>query len=838
MKLIRIVVTVVMSIFILQYNIQAQDIVNISGKIIDSTSTISVENVTLSVYQKDKIIFSTLSNEDGTFNIRLNKDVDSFSVYFKHINYFLKTVPFVVQKRSNFNLGIINLAQKSISLQEVNITSKNRISLKKNRDTLTADFSNFEFNRSVMTNKALESIPGIKVINSKVYFNGEEIEDVQVGDRNFIFDQKFMLQNLPGFTISKVKIINKKDGSGNVRKRINIILKDENQSAYLFDNNLSKGTSSSNWGSVSSAKIDRLYQIGLRMQHNNINLFSDAWDSESLSNSTNIQGLHKLTTIDLSGLYIIDKKNTIDLKYRNNKQISEVKQTTSIVNVTSSGETESEIENNNNTKNNFHHLNISLKKDIDSLTVMKIGGEAKIINNNSENSSIFKIEDQNITSNSTKNFKGNETSIFLNIDRMKKSDKSNFYDFQLLTGKNKGNNDDYISTNLTDSATNTKLENEYIEANYKIKFSLSKISTLELYSKNNYKKFASVDDLERTNNSQVSSFQSYLGFRLALTEGTEQFSLNLSHMNYSLRSNLENAFHIKGVSSSINYNNILNNSNSISLAFSNEYLLPSIGQITGIPNLGEQPVLNMKSNFELKPEQIFNFSVKYGIKNGISVNLKTYYANNKIENILITSPSKFPEIQYINSKAAKSVALNVGYSKSILQDKMQIGGTIGSKYSESNYLSNNLSIPNNMLSSYLSILYKFNPSKILTLEYSGEFSNYHYFNISQLKNTIISNNVITKHELGDRYEFSSQFRFVNYLNNLNSTTNANIINFITSYKLLKSKSIKTFISINNILNSDNGQLITSSIDRVQYFKINSLGRYFLFGLNYKISTFK
>lgn len=838
MRLIRSFINICILIFIFQINLAAQNKVKIIGQFVDSISRDGIGKVSFSLYQNDSILFHSLSNENGFFNLNINTNSKTFKVRFTHINYLPRTVDIVLQKNSALDLGIIDLKQNSISLKEVNIISNSTLIIEKHDDTLTADFSKHQFKSYVMTNKALQIIPGIKVANSKVYLNGVEIDDIRVGDRNFIFDKNFLLQNLPGFTISKVKIIEMTDDFGRKYNRINIILKSVDQSAYLFNSNLSKGTNSSNWASLSSARIDSLYQVGVRIQHNNINIFSDAWDTESLTTPINIPGLNMLTTVDISAFYQIDKKTSIDFKYRNNEQNSKVKQENSIINLVSKDNVESKLENKIENKNEFQNFNFLTKKKLNHLTSISIGNETKISDNKSNNVSNFFINYSNLNSTSTRNFKGKDVEFFLNIDRLKKSQKAPFFNLEVRAEIKQGRNLDKLIENLLESTTNRNVNISHAEASYKMNLNIGKSILLQAYTNNNIGKFTSDDKVAGSNNVDINSLQSSSGFKLVRKKNNSSINIDLSHITYILKNDSYNNTHINALSSNINYSNQFKNRNKISVTFSNDYSLPTVNQITGIPNFGEQPILNVKSNFDLNPEKRYNFGITYSLKTSFTLDVKTYYVQNKIENIFITNPTKLPELQYINSNGTKGLTFNLSYTKKASKDEMYITGTIGSKYSESNYFSEAGTFPNNVFSTFLNLTYNYSPLKTMKLNFISEFSTIYYFNVNQSRNSTLSNTVLTRYELGDRCDISAEFKLRNYMSGNDVNMSSRIINLIITNKLFASRSFGVFVSANNILNSDNGQLILSSIDRLQYFKTNSLGRYFLFGINYKISTFK
>ncbi|MGY0035068.1 hypothetical protein [Pedobacter sp. NJ-S-72] len=409
MKNKSLIYNLVFCLFISIGTVSAQNNVNIKGRLSDTISLAKIKNALVSLYIKDSLITQTTVNDDGTFDIAVKIKAKIAMLKFSHLNYFNKSI--AIKTNKNFvNLGTVELMQKSIRLNEVNITAKSAMVLKKNKDTLEADFSKQNFKRYVMTEKALEIIPGLKVIDSKVFYNGEEIGDVKVGERDFVFDSRFLMQNLPGFTISKVQIIEQADKSGKKTRKLNIVLRDSQKKAFLFDTNLSKGTESSNWNSFTSARIDSLYQLGIRMQSNSINQLSDAWDLPAIITGNQLPGLISTRKLELSGFYQLSKHTSIDLKYQDSRQASKIEQNSNILDLIS--KEQSALNSGSNSIDKAHMLNLIIRNKIDSITNMSIRVKSQISDNNAINISSFIANRQEkvdtVKFESQRSFKGKE----------------------------------------------------------------------------------------------------------------------------------------------------------------------------------------------------------------------------------------------------------------------------------------------------------------------------------------------------------------------------------------------------------------------------------------------
>ena len=817
----------------------AQHNVNITGRLTDSLSLAKISNVLVSLYIKDSLITQTTVNDDGAFDLTIKTRARTATLKFSHLNYFSKSLT-IKTTRNLIALGIIELMQKSIRLNEVSITAKAAMVLKKNKDTLEADFSKQTFKRYVMTERALEIIPGLKVIDSKVFYNGEEIGDVKVGDRDFVFDSRFLMQNLPGLTISKVQIIEQIDKSGKKTRKLNIVLRDNQKKAYLFDTNLSKGTALSNWNSFTGARIDSLYQLGIRIQSNSINQLSDAWDLPAITRGNQLPGLLKSRKMELSGFYQLNKYTSIDLKYQDNRQTSDIKQNSSILDLIS--KEQSELNSIINTRNNDHTLNLIVRKKLDSLTSMTIRINSQSSNNESYNNSNYISYNEKKTDTtkfqSQKSFKGQEGSIVLAFDRLKKASKKNFYDFEFRAGTNSGENKDHLINMTGDSLENRKVKNNSLGLSSRLNLYEDKYSSIQTYVNSDLKFFAIENIVPERMNANIRSAQNNLGFRYGINKNQTMLSADLSLFSYNLNSNINASYSVPGFISNLSYSYVLKNKHKINLNFSSDYTLPTIQQITGIAPFGQQQLLTILPNSDLKPEQRFNLNLKYNFKKYLTIDLGAAYNTDKIENIFITTAEATPVIRYINSGNMKGMSGSITFDINLLKNKMTITNALGGKYNEANYLLKNEFIPNNMVSLYNNFSLTYKTTRNLNLEYRAQINQIKYLNDLYPDNLTVSHDLIFNYPIKDLIEANINWNIIKYHNYLNLNNNTNMLNISISRKILKSKKILLFTKFNNILNNKANQFTSLNIDRIQYNNTNNLGRYFLFGFNFKISTFK
>ncbi|PTT02033.1 hypothetical protein DBR11_05925, partial [Pedobacter sp. HMWF019] len=283
---------------------------------VDSLSFDKIESGIIAFYaDNDSLIIRSSVKRNGSFSFSVAERIKYGVLKVSCLNYSNK----ILHVKINSNLidvGVVKLKQNVINLKEVNIVSHNPpILLKEIKDTLEADFSGQYFEKYLMTGNALEVVPGIKIVGSKLFFNGEEIGDIKVGEKEFLFDNDFLMQNLPGRTIKKIQIISKADKYGKKNKRLNIVLKDKDKHASIYDLVISRGTKSSNLNAITASRMDSLFQIGIRTQSNNLNQISSVWDFRALNRVNDIFGFSKTKNLEIPGIFEINKKTTLNLRY-------------------------------------------------------------------------------------------------------------------------------------------------------------------------------------------------------------------------------------------------------------------------------------------------------------------------------------------------------------------------------------------------------------------------------------------------------------------------------------------------------------------------------------------
>ena len=203
------------------------------GKVVDTTSALTLKNTVVTVLRaKDSIYVDfTRAGDDGGFVFN-NLDTGNYILIASYPKYTDFVERFTVDPdHPKVDFGSINLLLLSQLLNEVVITGKNAITIK--GDTIEFDASKYTIQANSRVEDLLAQLPGIQVdMNGKITAQGEVVSKVLVdGEEFFGDDPTLVTRNIRGDMVDKVQLYDKKSDQatftgiddGVKNKTINII---------------------------------------------------------------------------------------------------------------------------------------------------------------------------------------------------------------------------------------------------------------------------------------------------------------------------------------------------------------------------------------------------------------------------------------------------------------------------------------------------------------------------------------------------------------------------------------------------------------------------------------
>ncbi|MDL2144740.1 TonB-dependent receptor [Flavobacterium tructae] len=208
----------------------------LSGLIKDKTtkSPLPYINVVLKTAKDQKMLFGTLTNEEGRFNLT-NVATGNYTLEITAVGYKTKSQKIFVGTLSDFlDLNTIELEEDINTLSEVVVTSKSsEVSAKMDKKVFSVSDNIAQSGGSVL--QSMQNLPGVTLHEGKVQLRGNDKVMVLIDGKQTAltgFGNQSGLDNIPASAIEKIEIINnpsaKFDANGNAGI-INIIYKKNKQ---------------------------------------------------------------------------------------------------------------------------------------------------------------------------------------------------------------------------------------------------------------------------------------------------------------------------------------------------------------------------------------------------------------------------------------------------------------------------------------------------------------------------------------------------------------------------------------------------------------------------------
>ena len=229
MKLTRFIYIIIL--FIINLAPAFSQLSSVKGQLVDSKSNAPIINSTVKfVNESDTTqIYYSVSQLDGTFAIS-NVKIANYKIEATSIGYEKKIIKKNIDK-ANFDLGIIKMSDKPISVDEMIVEGKTVIAVQKG-DTTEFKSSFFKTNKDATAEELITKLPGLQVESGTVKSGGEQVQRVLVNGRQFFGnDPMIALRNLPAEVIDRIQVFDKQSdqsaltgfNDGNTTKTLNIV---------------------------------------------------------------------------------------------------------------------------------------------------------------------------------------------------------------------------------------------------------------------------------------------------------------------------------------------------------------------------------------------------------------------------------------------------------------------------------------------------------------------------------------------------------------------------------------------------------------------------------------
>mgnify|MGYP006390621121 FL=1 len=308
-------------LLILNINIFAQNNISlIKGKVTDEND-LALPYVSVAVYQDNKIITGTITNDDGVFTLKVQRSDKEICLTFDFVGYVKEEMRLIPDK-ATFDIGDIILKENVVMLDDV-VVSSTAVSHKSTVEHTTINASANMASSKGSALDILSTSSSVSIQNEEISIRGNKnILVLMDGIPTTITD----LSTIPAANIKSIDVITNPDasydseGTGGI---INIIMKKENAKGF-------SGAAAANYGfnhfvtgnaafSYNGRKTSYRFNYNTKYEDDVINssLYRFMKESGNIIKQQMISDRYTFNNnVSLGADFRINKKNTLTLDFR------------------------------------------------------------------------------------------------------------------------------------------------------------------------------------------------------------------------------------------------------------------------------------------------------------------------------------------------------------------------------------------------------------------------------------------------------------------------------------------------------------------------------------------
>ena len=235
---------------------QMEEVRKVSGRVADSFTQEPVENVSICLLAAaDSSVIATyqpvggdtlMYRHFGMFSFPV-KDKGKYLIRTSCIGYKTVYTPFEVKYKRQGDIWLkrIDMKRESKVLNEVTVTGT-KIKMVLRGDTVVYNADAFNLAEGSMLDALIRQLPGAELSkDGEIKVNGKKIDNLLVDGRDFFEgDPKAALENLPAYTVNKIKVFDRKG------KLTQMMGRDMDDKSYVMDVRLKKQYAQSGFGNI------------------------------------------------------------------------------------------------------------------------------------------------------------------------------------------------------------------------------------------------------------------------------------------------------------------------------------------------------------------------------------------------------------------------------------------------------------------------------------------------------------------------------------------------------------------------------------------------------------
>ena len=215
-KLILILLAAVVSATAQDHNYRLQ------GRLCDAETHMGIPEASLQLLRADSTVVETYrieTREDSTlfrfmghYEFQVN-EIGKYIVRASHVNYETVYMPVEIRLKRQHEVEVPEIRMKKVSqmLDEV-VVKASKVKMVMHGDTIVFNADAFNLAEGSMLDALIAQLPGTELSqDGEITVNGKRIESLLIDGRSFFEgDPKAALQNLPAYTVNKVKVFDRK----------------------------------------------------------------------------------------------------------------------------------------------------------------------------------------------------------------------------------------------------------------------------------------------------------------------------------------------------------------------------------------------------------------------------------------------------------------------------------------------------------------------------------------------------------------------------------------------------------------------------------------------------
>ena len=249
---------------------------NVQGSIVDNFTNKGLDSVLVTLIANDSTMLSTcMSDEEGSYMFEISK-TGKYIIKAERKGYETSYMNCELRSQREFFVAVNCIRMDKVyQLREVTVTST-KIKMVMRGDTIVYNADAFNLPEGSMLDALVSKLPGAKLTkNGEIFVNGKKIESLLVNGNGFFSgNPKVALENLPAYTVNKIKVYNQDGAASRIMRR------DMGDKSYVMDVRLKKEYSTGYLGNLEgglgSEKRYKLKAIGQRFSERDmLHIYSD-----------------------------------------------------------------------------------------------------------------------------------------------------------------------------------------------------------------------------------------------------------------------------------------------------------------------------------------------------------------------------------------------------------------------------------------------------------------------------------------------------------------------------------------------------------------------------------